>query len=88
MPPKLTVNDYTFYIVPDPEGKYIFGLENAIQGHIYRRPKSDFKKWAKISTEFEKTMIVLFGSANIQDAKTGKYLLVYEIFPDFQEEAK
>lgn len=87
MPPKLTVNDYTFYFVPDEAGKYIW---KDATGNVHRKLKEEFEKYWKIVQEYRGSEHIekLLGIAQIQVSATKEYILVYEIFDDLRESVK
>lgn len=85
MPPKLTVDDYTFLFVPLKNGAYKW---KGKRGTINRKTNEEFKELVKKVGEpgggnvFE----VLYGIANIEIVKTGENILVFEVFKDLRDE--
>ncbi|KON34686.1 hypothetical protein AC477_00125 [miscellaneous Crenarchaeota group-1 archaeon SG8-32-1] len=77
MPQKRTVDEYTFYFVPDDTGKYIW--KNVV-GNVFRR------KIGTMTDPLEKEVEPLYAISNVEDKKTGINLLVYEIFEDLRKE--
>ena len=83
MPQNLTVNDYTFYIVSDPHGRYRFG---SIRGTIHRKTHEQFAEMTKrLSPSMLELIVKLFGIASVENVQTGEHDLVFHLFEDLRE---
>ncbi len=84
MPPKLTINDYVFYIVENPEGKY---RSKDIRGDIFRMTKEKYSSLCEFLRGHEREEFNnLMAINNIQNVETGEHTLVYALFADLQDE--
>ncbi len=84
MPPKLTINDYVFYIVEDPEGKY---FSKNIRGNICRMTKEEYSSLCEFLRGHEREEFNnLMAINNVQNVETGEHTLVYDLFADLQDE--
>lgn len=83
MPPKLTVNDYTFYFVPHEKGSYYWKGE---LGHVFRMTNERFDKTLRNMPSMDEYLTILYGISNIEIKETGENTLVYDIFEDLRED--
>ncbi len=84
MPQKLTTNDYQFYLIRTVDGEYAF---KGIQGVIARKTHEEYTKMQNLASDAQKEWTIkLFEIANVQNIRTGEFILVYQIFEDLQKE--
>ena len=82
MPQKLTTSDYTFYFIPDGQGRYIW---KDAKGHIFRIPNDEYDKLAERLSKTDSEIEILFGIADVEVAKTGEHTLVFDLFKDLRD---